>query len=141
MSADKILPEEYLAGGDTTVFVATSEAFGARPTAITDDFKLDGNFTSGDHLFRTPEQNAGPLLNSSNCQGCHINDGRGSLPPTPLDPITSMLVKIGNASGAQDPTYGFQLQTFARQSFFTSDFESGWPVYNGSVNGDALYGE
>lgn len=141
MTASTIEDGEALSGGDVTVFITTEDAFSQRPRAVREDFQLDGNFTSGDHIFRTPHENAGPLLNTSNCQGCHLNDGRGVLPRSIDEPLTSTLVKIGDANGAPDPIYGSQIQTFAEQSFTTSDFESGWPVYNGSVNGDQLFGE
>jgi CxxC motif-containing protein (DUF1111 family) len=141
LHADTIDDAEYLSGGDATLFISDEGAFSTRPDPIADDFTLDGNFTSGDHIFRTPHEDAGPLLNTSNCQGCHLNDGRGVLPNSIDQPFTSMLVKIGNSLGAPDPIYGNQLQTFAEQSFSTSDFTSGWPSYNGSINGDVLLGE
>jgi CxxC motif-containing protein (DUF1111 family) len=141
MTAGNIEVGEALSGGATTVYVFTEDAFSQRPQAVKDDFQLDGNFTSGDHIFRTPHENAGPLLNTSNCQGCHLNDGRGVLPQDIDEPFTSALVKIGDATGAPDPMYGSQIQTFAEQSFTTSDFQSGWPVYDGSLNGDQLFGE
>jgi CxxC motif-containing protein (DUF1111 family) len=141
LEASVIDNAEYLSGGDATLFVTNEDAFSTRAEAITDDFTLDGNFTSGDHIFRTPHEGAGPLLNTSNCQGCHLNDGRGVLPKSINEPFTSMLVKIGDNFGAPDPIYGDQLQTFAEQSFSTSDFNSGWPSYNGSINGDVLVGE
>ncbi|MBF7072200.1 c-type cytochrome [Glaciecola sp. MH2013] len=132
---------EYLSGGDATLFVTNEDAFSTRPDPIKDDFQLDGFFTSGDHIFRTPHDNAGPLLNTNNCQGCHLNDGRGVLPLDTSSPLTSALVKIGDSLGNPDPVYGSQIQTFAIQSFDSSDFESGWPVYNASINGDQLKGE
>ncbi len=132
---------EYLAGGDATIFKSNKDAFSTRPQAIASDFSLDANFTTGDHIFRTSQQGIGPLLNTSNCQGCHLNDGRGVLPTSQEQPFTSMLVKIGDSSGRPDPIYGDQLQTFAEQSFNSSDFRAGWPVYNGSTNGDKLVGE
>ncbi len=141
LHADTIDDAEYLSGGDATLFISDEGAFSTRPDPIADDFTLDGNFTSGDHIFRTPHEDAGPLLNTSNCQGCHLNDGRGVLPNSIDQPFTSMLIKIGDSLGAPDPIYGNQLQTFAEQSFSTSDFTSGWPSYNGSINGDVLVGE
>jgi CxxC motif-containing protein (DUF1111 family) len=141
LTANSIDDAEYLSGGDATLFISNEDAFSTRPDPIANDFTLDGNFTSGDHIFRTPHEDAGPLLNTSNCQGCHLNDGRGVLPDSIDQPFTSMLVKIGDSSGAPDPIYGNQLQTFAEQSFSTSDFTSGWPSYNGSINGDVLVGE
>jgi CxxC motif-containing protein (DUF1111 family) len=141
LEATTIDNAEYLSGGNATLFISDEDAFSTRPDPVADDFTLDGNFTSGDHIFRTPHEDAGPLLNTSNCQGCHLNDGRGVLPNSIDQPFTSMLVKIGDSLGAPDPIYGSQLQTFAEQSFSTSDFTSGWPSYNGSINGDVLVGE
>ena len=141
LEADTPIVEEFLAGGDTSVFLANSEAFETRPDAIAEDFSLDANFTSGDLLFRSTHTNIGPLLNANSCQGCHLNDGRGVLPTSTDAPFASILLKISDSNGAPDPVYGFQLQTFAEQSFTTSDFTSGFPVFNGSINGDALFGE
>ena len=140
MSASTILDEEYLSGGAASVFVSNQDAFGTRPEPIADDFQLDGFFTSGDHLFRTPHEDIGPILNTGTCQGCHLNDGRG-VAPDPMAPMLSMLVKVGRANGEQDPIYGDQIQPFAEQSFTTNDFTSGFSVHNGSVNGTELYGE
>lgn len=133
--------EEYRAGGDATLFNRSSRAFELRPDPIAQDFNLDANFTSGDHFFRTPHPDSGPLLNNNTCQGCHINDGRGSLPPSPDVPFSSMLVKLGLADGSPDPIYGSQLQTFAIQSFSGAGVETGLAQYNGAINGDQLLGE
>jgi len=139
--AESILPEEYLSGGAATVFVDNKDAFGSRPKMVTDNFKHDGFFTAGDHLFRTKHTDIGPLLNNPVCQNCHISDGRGQLPSSPEQPMLSMLFKLGDETGAADPIYGNQLQPFAVQSFDGGDITSGLPVHNGSINGDELYGE
>lgn len=134
-------PLEYKSGGDATLFVSNENAFSTRPRAIADDFQLDGHFTSGDHLFRTPDNDIGPLLNTGSCQGCHLNDGRGVVPSSPLDPMTSMLVKIADSSGNADPIYGDQIQPFSVQSFTSDDFTSGFSKHDGSVSGTELHGE
>jgi len=141
LTKDTVLTQEHLAGGDATLFVTNEDAFSTRPEMIAKNFKHDGNFTTGDHLFRTPHADIGPLLNTGTCQGCHLNDGRGVVPATSSDPMTSMLVKLGDDNGKADPIYGDQIQPFAVQSFSTNDFESGFAKYMGSVNGDELYGE
>lgn len=141
LSVDVIDENEYLTGGDATVFVSNEDAFSTRPQMIANDIQSDGFFTSGDHLFRTSEQDIGPLLSTGNCQGCHVNDGRGSVPASPTAPMLSMLFKLGDSTGAADPIYGDQLQPFAVQSFNTTDFDSGLSVHDGSVNGTELYGE
>jgi CxxC motif-containing protein (DUF1111 family) len=141
LTFDIIDPLEYKPGGDATLFISNEDAFSTRPRAIADDFQLDGHFTSGDHLFRTPDNDIGPLLNTGSCQGCHLNDGRGVVPNSPTDPMSSMLVKIADSSGKADPIYGDQIQPFAVQSFNTDDFTSGFSKHDGSVSGAELYGE
>jgi CxxC motif-containing protein (DUF1111 family) len=141
LTADAPNELELYSGGDATVNVANEDAFSRRPAAVVSDFQLDGFFTSGDHLFRTPHKDIGPLLNTGNCQGCHLNDGKGKVPASVDSPMTSMFLKIGKEGGGPDPVYGDQLQTFAIQSFSTSDASSGLPNYNGSTNGDKLFGE
>ena len=141
LSATIIDDNEYYSGGDASVDIGNKDSFSKAPPPITNDFRLEANFSAGDHIFRNPHQNVGPLLNADNCQGCHLNDGRGKLPINSQQPMTSMVVKIGTLGGSPDPIYGDQIQPFAEQSFTTSDFQSGWPVYQGSLNGNALYGE
>lgn len=141
LTADVIDDKEFIAGGDATVLVSDEDAFASRPEMIKDNFAHDGNFTQGDHLFRTPDLDIGPLLSTGSCQGCHINDGRGLVPETPTTAMTSMALKVGDANGVGDPIYGRHIQPFAVQSFTTSDFLSGFPKHNASVNGDKLFGE
>jgi CxxC motif-containing protein (DUF1111 family) len=131
---------EHLSGGDATTMLSNNEAFSRRPQDIAKNFKLDGMFTSGDHLFRTPLKNIGPLLNTSSCQGCHLNDGRGVVPSSENETFSSMLVKIGDVLGAKDPIYGDQIQTFSVQSFTTSDHQSGLAQHDAGIEG-GLRGE
>lgn len=141
LTADSIDEKEHLAGGDATLFISNKDAFSTRPEMIANNFAHDANFTSGDHLFRTPDADIGPLLSTGSCQGCHLNDGRGVVPATPTTPMTSMALKVGSADGAADPIYGGHIQPFAVQGFTTSDFESGFAKHDGSINGDELFGE
>jgi len=107
------MPLEIFSGGDATTFVSSNDAFSQRPNAIAKNFRLDGAFTTGDHLFRSAQNGVGPLFNNPNCQGCHLNDGRGVVPTTPQTLMTSMLFKLGDSLGKPDPNYGDQLQPFA----------------------------
>ena len=141
LSEDIILIEEYLVGGDTTVFVTNKDAFGTRPEMIKRNFQQDGFFTAGDHLFRTKHNDTGPLLNNPVCQNCHISDGRGELPSSKTEPMLTMLFKLADQTGAKDPIYGDQLQPFAVQSFDGGDINLGLAVYDGSLNGNELVGE
>jgi CxxC motif-containing protein (DUF1111 family) len=141
LSSDQVEKGEHLTGGDITVFVSSKNAFSTRPTLVAKDFKADGFFTSGDHLFRTPHKGVGPVLNAGSCQGCHIKDGKGLVPASINDPMTSMFLKVGDTSGNIDPIYGDQIQTFSVQALDVADGIAGLPKHNGSVNGDELYGE
>ena len=141
LAFDVVDPLEYKSGGDVTLFVSNEDAFSRRPRVIADDFKLDGHFTSGDHLFRTPDNDIGPILNIGSCQGCHLNDGRGVVPTSPTTPMSSMLVKLADDKGNVDPIYGDQIQPFSIQGFISDDFSAGFSKHDGSVSGSELHGE
>jgi len=141
LTSKKTADNEHLSGGDTTMFIFNNNAFSRRPTPVAKDFRADGFFTSGDHLFRTPHEGIGPVLNAASCQGCHLNDGKGLVPENRHDPMTSMFLKVGDTDGNVDPMYGDQLQTFAVQGLTSGDLSQGLPKYNGSVSGEKLYGE
>ena len=138
--AEKINSLEYLSGGDATVFSQDKKAFGTPPDRVENNIRAAGFFNSGDHLFRVKHSGFGPLLNNSACQNCHFSDGRGKLPSSPEQPMLDMLFKLGDHTGKPDPMYGDQLQPFAEQSFSTG-IESGLAVFDGSLNGDKLFGE
>ncbi|MDP2562873.1 di-heme oxidoredictase family protein [Psychrobium sp. 1_MG-2023] len=141
LTASEIISGEHLAGGAVTSFIFNSEAFEQRALAVAGNFSQDANFTAGDHIFRTPHDGMGPLMNAASCQGCHLKDGRGVVPASPVEAMRSMFLRIGDSQGNPDPVYGGQLQTFAVQSFTTSDRDAGLPKAQGSINGDELYGE
>jgi len=141
LSSSVIAPNEHLAGGDTTMFVFNNNAFSRRPKPVARDFKADGFFTSGEHLFRTPHKGVGPVVNAASCQGCHLNDGKGLVPENAAEPMVSMFLKVGDTDGNVDPMYGDQIQTFAAQGLLSGDTTSGLPKHNGSVSGEKLYGE
>lgn len=131
---------EHLAGGNATTTLANADAFGQRPAAIASNFELDANFTSGDHIFRTPEANGiGPLFNARTCQGCHLRDGRGVVPNSPNQAMRSMFLRLSQANGTPDPTYGGQLQTFGVDSMPGEN--QGLPSHGGALNGDLALGE
>jgi len=142
LTSDVIEKGEYLSGGETTVFVSNENAFSRKPAAIVDDFQLDGHFTSGDHLFRTPDNNIGPILSTGSCQGCHLNDGRGVVPASPAIAMSSMLVKLADSKGNADPIYGDQIQPFSVHGFMDGNtLAAGFSKHDGSVSGTELYGE
>ncbi|MEP1384735.1 MAG: di-heme oxidoredictase family protein [Paraglaciecola sp.] len=141
IETDVIESSEYLAGGDVTTFKTDDGAFEATPSIIDDDFTDASLFVQGDHLFRTAHDDSGPLMNSSTCQSCHINDGRGEIPTDITEAFESTLVKIADSLGNEDPIYGDQIQTFGKQTTDTSFRNANLPVFGGSINGDELFGE
>lgn len=54
----------------------------------------------------------GPLYAARSCSGCHAQGGRTSFRLGRDDPATSpgLVIRLGNAAGAPDATYGAQLQ-------------------------------
>ncbi|CAA0123379.1 Uncharacterised protein [Halioglobus japonicus] len=77
---------EHLAGGDATVPVTKTAAFSAKSFNMSNvDRKT--SFENGNHFFEQPwvqgsqstesRDGVGPYFNSTACQNCHINDGRG----------------------------------------------------------------
>ena len=72
-----------MAGGDTTLFTRTSQAY-AQPAPNLDDYWADRHAV-GDLAFEaafvTPPANVnsglGPLFNGASCVACHISNGRG----------------------------------------------------------------
>ena len=130
------VPEERFPGGEATTSLSNDEAFGQSPSAIQQDFSADANFKSGNQIFRNDHEGEGPLLNARTCQGCHVKDGRGSVPPNPETPMESMVVRVGRGvddDGAviPDPSYGVQVQTFGLASFTGGDVSAGLSAFGG----------
>jgi len=103
---------EHLAAGDATVPVAKTSAFSAKSYNMTNvDRKT--SFENGNHFFEQPwvqgsqstqsRDGVGPYFNSTACQNCHINDGRGhAAMATPNgvdqgDDFASMIVKVSQS--------------------------------------------
>ncbi|MGB0683699.1 MAG: di-heme oxidoredictase family protein [Magnetovibrionaceae bacterium] len=59
----------------------------------------------------------GPLFNARSCAACHPKAGRGTFREDEQGHITGagLALRIGDAEGQGDPTYGIQLQTLAVQ--------------------------
>ncbi|MEW6273043.1 MAG: di-heme oxidoredictase family protein [Thermodesulfobacteriota bacterium] len=127
-------PAERFPGGDVTVARDDDKAFSQGAPGL--DFRGEANFKSGNLLFRGSPAGLGPLFNTQSCQGCHNQDGRGSAPASPDEPMVSMLLKIGVDAGAgmaPDPIYGDQLQTFGVERGGPS---GGLPRHDGALPRD-----
>jgi CxxC motif-containing protein (DUF1111 family) len=124
--ADPIHPQdtEVYSGGKTTVFDASSKAFGQPATNLAGadlDLHKVGDANFGQKFVTAPAnqfQGLGPLYNSTSCGSCHVSDGRGR-PPFPGEAFNLMLFRLSvvgmDAHGAplEVPGYGGQLQTKA----------------------------
>ncbi|MEM8983703.1 MAG: di-heme oxidoredictase family protein [Pseudomonadota bacterium] len=117
---------ERFSGGAAGTTVSNDQAFSQAPPAIQQNFVADGNFKSGNAIFRNDHDGQGPLLNAATCQGCHIRDGRGRVPPDTNTAFDSMFLRVSLGNDADnaaipDPSYGTQLQTFGAISFEGGD--------------------
>lgn len=80
------LQERLYAGGETTVFLASSNAFSSPAANLSGsrlDFHLDGDFQFETVFVTAPatvNSGVGPIFNNSSCIGCHPKDGRSAFP-------------------------------------------------------------
>jgi CxxC motif-containing protein (DUF1111 family) len=117
-----------LAGGATTIFDATSNAF-STPAPNLGAEGLEKHM-AGDAAFEAafvaaPAQvngGLGPVFNNNACVACHPRDGRGR-PPLPGEAAQSVFLRISvqgvadDGSGAPAPVPGFGTQLFDRALF------------------------
>ncbi len=118
------LNERLMAGGETTVFLATSNAF-STPAPNLDPQSL-GIHLSGDvqfeSIFVTAPANVnsglGPIFNNSSCIACHPRDGRSAFPVV-INNRSGLLVRASipgmDAHGGPlaAPGFGLQIQNQA----------------------------
>jgi CxxC motif-containing protein (DUF1111 family) len=109
------------AGGETTVFVKTSQAFGLpAPNLASENLTrhLAGDVAFGALFVASPSPKnggLGPVFNNNSCNGCHPSDGRASVPEN-LNGISGLFLKIsiqgtdGHGGPAPVPGFGTQLQ-------------------------------
>ncbi len=125
------LPDPRLAGGATTVFDQSRNAY-SLPANNTSLLRRD-DFFIGNAFFQQPwviapsstraRDGLGPLFNTNSCQSCHVKDGRGQPPIHKDDPFLSTLVRLSIPASTPEeqallrthgivpePVYGDQLQ-------------------------------
>lgn len=123
---DAVDVDPALAGGDTTVFDTTGNAFSL--SARNMSFDRRQHFVIGNSFFNknwvvagnstTGRDGLGPTFNARSCSTCHRKDGRGR-PPAPGEAFNGMLLRLslpgadphGGPLGAGP--YGDQLQSQA----------------------------
>lgn len=115
-------PGEEYAGGETTVFDTSLNAFSLSARNMTSERR--STFFVGNSFFKENwviapastegRDGLGPLYNARSCSGCHLLDGRGSPPEDPAEPLVSVLVRLSipgqDGEPAPEPPYGGQLQ-------------------------------
>lgn len=120
-------PGEELAGGDTTIFDTSQNAFTLPARNL--DFDQRQHFAVGNSFFNknwvtAPSSTAGrdglgPTFNARSCSACHLFDGRGRPPMAADEPLLGLLFRlsvpgVGEHGGVVgDPSYGDQLQPYA----------------------------
>jgi CxxC motif-containing protein (DUF1111 family) len=135
-------PEQFeiMQGGAGTVQKLINPDIFSHPAANL-DFEGRQEFMVGNGLFRKDwvsspsstqaSDGLGPLFNARSCQGCHVKDGRGTVPgfdPLERSDAVALLVRLslpenaddarkrldqGEVASLPDPVYGHQLQPFA----------------------------
>ncbi|HSD11302.1 MAG TPA: di-heme oxidoredictase family protein [Candidatus Binatia bacterium] len=116
-------PRDPLSGGETTVFNATTNAFGQPARNLPLERRTD--FFVGNALFNRNWVTApastdgsdglGPVFNARSCSACHFHDGRGRPPADAGEPMVSLLIRLSvpgiddDGGPLPDPTYGGQL--------------------------------
>ncbi len=112
-------PSSYYSAGAGTVDRWDRDAFSQSFPVVQRTFELDALFKQGNFFFRGVRKNTGPLVNNNICQGCHIKDGRGTVPADGHEVMNALLfhlsVQKDDKEPIPDPAYGVQLQTLALQ--------------------------
>jgi CxxC motif-containing protein (DUF1111 family) len=120
-SESRVDAAERLSGGETTVFIASSQAFSTPApnlSAKSLDEHLVGDLNFEQNFVKAPSlvnSGLGPLFNNVSCINCHVSDGRGR-PPLGSEDLETMLIRISVAGtdqhGGPNPVPGFggQLQ-------------------------------
>ena len=114
------------AGGETTVFVSNSKAFGLPASNLSAENlekHLEGDKAFGALFVANPSPRNGGLgsvFNNNSCNGCHPSDGRASVPEN-LNGMSGLFLKISIPGTVEHggptpvPGFGTQLQ---HQSIF-----------------------
>ncbi len=124
------------AGGQTTVFTATSNAFSfpaanLSPEAL--DLHLKGDFQFESVYVKSPapvNAGLGPLFNTTSCISCHPKDGRASF-PDPVNKRSGFLIRTSipgqDQEGGPQPVPGFGLQ-IQNHAVYGNQPEAGYAV-------------
>lgn len=118
------LQERVLAGGETTVFLTSSNAFSTPAANLSGanlDFHLEGDFQFESVFVTAPapvNSGVGPIFNNSSCVGCHPKDGRSAF-PSDINSLSGFFLRTSmSGSGNYNaplpvPGFGNQIQNHA----------------------------
>src|SRR6185312_3083083 len=117
------LTDEQLQGGQNgSIKLTTALAFAQQLQGISTEESI--NFKVGRSFFHTSWVTApsstvsvdglGPLFNATSCNSCHVEDGRGRTPFSPLESLSSVIIRLSiqgeDAHGGPNPHPDFGLQ-------------------------------
>jgi CxxC motif-containing protein (DUF1111 family) len=115
----------YFAGGATTVFDASANAYShvaSNASAATSQMHAAGAslfFADFSEYGSNEPDGLGPLFIQTSCEGCHPNNGRSQPPMSEVDYDSGLLMRFSLAGAGEHgepipvPGYGTQLQTRA----------------------------
>lgn len=116
--------ERMLAGGETTVFLTSSNAFSSPAPNLSGSrlaHHLDGDFQFETVFVTAPapvNSGVGPIFNNSSCIGCHPKDGRSAF-PTNINALSGFFLRASmpgvgeNNAPIPVPGFGDQIQNQA----------------------------
>lgn len=118
------LDSRLMAGGETTVFLTTSNAYSSPAANLSGSklaYHLDGDFQFETVFVTAPapvNNGVGPIFNNSSCIGCHPKDGRSAF-PTDINALSGFFLKTSmpgygnNNAPIPVPGFGKQIQNQA----------------------------
>tara|TARA_R110002050_G_scaffold94765_2_gene197240 strand:+ start:96918 stop:98255 length:1338 start_codon:yes stop_codon:yes gene_type:complete len=118
------LEDRLNAGGETTVFLTSSNAFSTPASNLSAsnlDMHLDGDFQFEAAFVTSPAQvngGIGPIFNNTSCVSCHPKDGRAKFPDD-INTLSGFFLRSSvpgvteNGGPVPVPNFGLQIQNQA----------------------------
>lgn len=131
------LEERLYAGGETTVFLTSSNSFSTPAANLSGDnldMHLDGDFQFEAAFVTAPatvNSGIGPIFNNTSCVSCHPKDGRAPFPSDDVNSLSGFFLRTSTPGETAYggplalPNYGLQLQN---QAIFGYEAEAKFQV-------------
>lgn len=122
------LQERLLSGGETTVYITSSNAFSTPAANLFGSelaMHLDGDFQFESAFVTAPAEingGIGPIFNNTSCVSCHPKDGRAPFPKN-INALSGFFLRASLPGIATDggpvpvPNFGLQIQNQANFGF------------------------